>query len=60
MGGRMSGMSSPLENIVRRIHGTLSARIRARSKIPAATAGPIYLKSLMLIGYIAGIIGRCS
>ncbi|MGB7201537.1 MAG: hypothetical protein WBD16_04635 [Pyrinomonadaceae bacterium] len=56
MGGRMSGMSSPLGNIVREFteHYPHAYGLGQNS---GGHSGPIYLKSLMLIGYIGGIIG---
>jgi hypothetical protein len=56
MGGRMSGMSSPLQNIVREFteHYPQAYGLGAHS---GGHSGPIYLKSLMLVGYVAGIIG---
>lgn len=56
MGGRMSGMSSPLGNIVREFteHYPHAYGLGPHS---AGHSGPIYLKSLILIGYIVGIVG---
>ncbi|MFN0141447.1 MAG: hypothetical protein ACKVQW_15335 [Pyrinomonadaceae bacterium] len=56
MGGRMSALSSPLGNIVREFteHYPHAYGLGQNS---GGHSGPIYLKSLMLIGYIAGIIG---
>ena len=56
MGGRMSGMSSPLANIARefteRYPNAFGLGVNS-----SGHSGPIYLKSLILIGYAAGIIG---
>mgnify|MGYP001327287586 CR=1 FL=1 len=56
MGGRMSGMSSPLGNIVREFteHYPHAYGLGQNS---GGHSGPIYLKSLILIGYVAGIVG---
>lgn len=56
MGGRMSGMSSPLGNIIREFteHYPHAYGLGRNS---GGHSGPIYLKSLILIGYVAGIIG---
>lgn len=56
MGGRMSGMSSPFQNIVREFteHYPHAYGLGPHS---AGHSGPIYLKSLILIGYIVGIAG---
>ena len=56
MGGRMSGMSSPLSNIAREFTERYphAYGLQATS---SGHAGPIYLKSLMLVGYLAGLAG---
>lgn len=56
MGGRMSGMSSPFQNIIREFteHYPQAYGLGEHS---GGHTGPIWLKSLMLIGYVAGIIG---
>lgn len=56
MGGRMSGLSSPLGNIVREFteHYPHAYGLGQNS---GGHSGPIYLKSLILIGYVAGILG---
>lgn len=56
MGGRMSGLSSPLGNLLREFteHYPHAYGLGQNS---GGHTGPIYLKSLMLIGYVIGIIG---
>lgn len=56
MGGRMSGLSSPFGNIVREFteHYPHAYGLGQNS---GGHSGPIYLKSLILIGYIAGVAG---
>lgn len=56
MGGRMSGMSSPLGNIVREFteHYPQAYGLGEHS---GGHSGPIWLKSLILIGYVTGIVG---
>lgn len=56
MGGRMEGFGSPLDSFVREFteryphaHG-----LQANS---GGHSGPIYLKGLILLGYIAGVLG---
>ncbi len=56
MGGRMSGFSSPLSNIVREFTDRYPHAFGLRDN-SSGHSGPIYLKSLMLIGYAAGILG---
>ena len=56
MGGRMQGFSSPLANVVREFTERYphAYGLRAAS---SGHSGPIYLKSLILISYIAGTVG---
>lgn len=56
MGGRMSGMSSPLDNIIREFteHYPHAYGLGQNS---GGHSGPIWLKSFILIGYIIGIVG---
>ncbi len=56
MGGRMSGLSSPLGNIIREFteHYPHAYGLGQNS---GGHSGPIWLKSLILVGYVAGIIG---
>lgn len=56
MGGRMSGMSSPLSNIIREFteHYPHAYGLGQNS---GGHSGPIWLKSFILIGYIVGIVG---
>ncbi len=56
MGGRMSGFSSPLSNITREFTDRYPHAFGLQEN-SSGHSGPIYLKSLMLIGYAAGIIG---
>jgi len=56
MGGRMRGISSPLANISREF----TERYPHAFGLGATSgghSGPIYLKALILIGYIVGLIG---
>ena len=59
MGGRMQGFSSPLQNVIREFTERYphAYGLRAAS---SGHSGPIYLKSLILVGYIAGILGVVS
>lgn len=59
MGGRMSGLSSPLGNIVREFteHYPQAYGLGQHS---GGHSGPIWLKSLILIGYVAGIVGSLA
>ncbi len=56
MGGRMSGFSSPMSNIVREFTDRYPHAFGLGDN-SSGHSGPIYLKSLMLIGYAAGILG---
>lgn len=56
MGGRMSGMSSPLSNITREFTERYPHAF-GLGATSSGHSGPIYLKSLILIGYAVGIIG---
>ncbi len=56
MGGRMSGFSSPLSNILREFTERYPHAFGLRDN-SSGHSGPIYLKSLILIGYTAGILG---
>lgn len=56
MGGRLSGFTSPLDGFIREF----TERYPKAFGLGATTgghSGPIYLKSLILIGYIFGILG---
>ncbi len=56
MGGRLSGFSSPFEGFTREF----TERYPKAFGLGATTgghSGPIYLKSLILIGYIFGVLG---
>lgn len=56
MSGRMKGFSSPLSGIL----GEFTARYPRAFGLFESTAGhsgPIYLKSLMLVGYAIGVLG---
>lgn len=59
MGGRMSALSSPLGNIVREFteHYPQAYGLGQHS---GGHSGPIWLKSLILIGYVAGIVGSLA
>lgn len=56
MGGRMSGLSSPFGNIVREFTEHYP-RAYGLGQNSGGHSGPIYLKSLILIGYIVAIVG---
>jgi 4-amino-4-deoxy-L-arabinose transferase-like glycosyltransferase len=56
MGGRMSGMSSPLANIIREFTERYPHAFGLQAS-SSGHSGPIYLKSLMLVSYAAGLIG---
>jgi 4-amino-4-deoxy-L-arabinose transferase-like glycosyltransferase len=56
MGGRMSAFSAPLDNILREFTERYPHAFGMQGNSSGHT-GPIYLKGLMLIGYIAGLIG---
>lgn len=56
MGGRMSGLSSPLSNIVREFTERYPHAFGLGDS-SSGHSGPIYLKSLMLFGYAAGVLG---
>jgi len=56
MGGRMSGLSSPLANILREF----TERYPHAFGLGASSSGhsgPIYLKSLIMLGYLVGVLG---
>jgi hypothetical protein len=57
MGGRTSGLSSPLSGIIREFTERYphAFGLEAHS---SGHSGPIFLKSLILVGYAAGILGR--
>lgn len=59
MGGRMSGMSSPLNNIIREFteHYPHAYGLGPNS---GGHSGPIWVKSLILSGYIIGIVGSLA
>ncbi|MBX7055221.1 MAG: hypothetical protein K1X36_09715 [Pyrinomonadaceae bacterium] len=59
MGGRMQGFSSPLANVIREFTERYphAYGLRAAS---SGHSGPIYLKSLILVGYVAGLAGVVS
>ena len=56
MGGRMSGLSSPFSNITREFTERYPHAFGLGDN-SSGHSGPIYLKSLMLIGYAVGILG---
>ncbi|MEJ7623927.1 MAG: glycosyltransferase family 39 protein [Pyrinomonadaceae bacterium] len=59
MGGRMSGASSPVANILREF----TERYPHAYGLGASSSGhsgPIYFKALMLIGYFAGVVGTLA
>ena len=56
MSGRMSGMSSPLGNIGREFTQRYPNAF-GLGATSSGHSGPVYLKSLILLGYAAGIIG---
>lgn len=56
MGGRMSGLSSPIGNIVREFTERYPHAFGLQAT-SGGHSGPIYLKGLMLIAYAAGILG---
>ena len=59
MGGRMSGASSPVANILREF----TERYPHAYGLGASSSGhsgPIYLKALMLLGYLAGVAGTLA
>lgn len=56
MGGRMSGMSSPVSNIAREFTERYPHAFGLQST-SSGHNGPIYLKSLILVGYFAGLAG---
>lgn len=56
MGGRMSGMSSPMGNVMREFTDRYPHAF-GLGATSSGHSGPIYLKSLILIGYAAGILG---
>jgi 4-amino-4-deoxy-L-arabinose transferase-like glycosyltransferase len=56
MGGRMSGLSSPLGNIAREFSERYPHAFGLQAN-SSGHSGPIYLKSLILVGYVAGIVG---
>lgn len=59
MGGRMSGFNSPLQNIVREFTERYPHAFGLQGNSGGHT-GPIYLKSLILITYLTGILGVLS
>ena len=59
MGGRMSGMSSPLSNIGREFSERYPHAFGLGDS-SSGHSGPIYLKSLMLLGYAAGVVGMLA
>jgi 4-amino-4-deoxy-L-arabinose transferase-like glycosyltransferase len=56
MGGRMSGMSSPLANLTREFTERYPHAF-GLGVSSSGHSGPIYLKSLIMVGYIAGLLG---
>ena len=56
MGGRMSGFSSPLQNIIREFTEKYPHAFGLQGN-SSGHSGPIYLKSLILIGYVVGLFG---
>lgn len=56
MSGRMDGFSSPLSGIIREFTFRYP-RAFGLLEHSAGHSGPIYLKSLMLIAYLAGVLG---
>jgi len=56
MGGRMSGMSSPLDNFLREFTNRYPHAYGLGAS-SSGHSGPIYLKALMLVGYLGGVTG---
>ena len=56
MGGRMQGFTSPVMNILREFTERYP-HANGLKAVSSGHSGPIYLKSVILIGYIAGIVG---
>lgn len=56
MGGRMSGFSSPLGNILREFTERYPHAFGLQGN-SSGHSGPIYLKGLILIGYAVGVLG---
>ncbi len=59
MGGRMSGLSSPLGNILREFTERYPHAFGLQSN-SSGHAGPIYLKSLIMISYVVGLAGMLA
>jgi Dolichyl-phosphate-mannose-protein mannosyltransferase len=56
MGGRMSGMTDPLRNLTREFTERYPHAFGLQATSSGHT-GPIYLKSLILVGYLVGVAG---
>lgn len=56
MGGRMSGMSSPLDNLLREFTDRYPHAYGLGTS-SSGHSGPIYLKALMMVGYVVGVVG---
>jgi 4-amino-4-deoxy-L-arabinose transferase-like glycosyltransferase len=59
MGGRMSGFSSPIQNILREFTERYPHAYGLQDA-SSGHSGPIYLKGLILIGYAAGVVGMIA
>jgi len=59
MGGRMQGLSSPLSNITREFTERYPHAYGLQATSSGHT-GPVFLKGLILLGYITGITGVCA
>lgn len=56
MGGRMSGLSSPIKNISREFTDRYPHAF-GLGPTSSGHSGPIFLKAFMLVGYVAGLVG---